>query len=158
MAAELDIIDSAIAAARARDLDALRRLVDWPLTGAVEIASGLPGVDEPDRATAAASGLRDLDAAGRQTDLVAEILVPVAAVLVDADEVRPAGPAERAEAVAAIQVPAVPPGLTPEQVALFDRLRARAAQVSEAYLVRGRAGEVTLLRAADTGLLVLLMD
>ena len=156
MTAGVDIIDAAIAAARARDLDRLRELVDWPLTGAVTIASGLPGIRERDRAAAAASGLRDLAEAQQRTDLVGEALLPVATVLLGAQDVQPAAPAERAAAEAAIQVPEVPPGLTPDQTAQFDRLRARAAQVTEAYVVRGSEGTATLLRAPDTGRLVLL--
>jgi hypothetical protein len=153
-----DVITQAVVAARAEDLDALGRLVDWPLTGAAQVASSLSGVDERDRAAGAASGLAELTAAAGRPDLVAEILRPVAAGLAGAREVRPAGPQERAAALAALQVPAVPAGLTEQQVAALDELRARAAALTEVYVVMGVAADVPVARAADTGLLVLLLD
>jgi hypothetical protein len=155
MTAAQDTIDAAIAAARSRDLDTLRALVDWPLSGAADMASALPNVDERDRAAGAASGLRELMEAERDTSLIAEFLLPVAVKLVEATQVRPADPAVRDAAVAAIQVPPLPSGLTPDQIATFDQLRARAARVSDVYVVSGAAGEAIVLWTADTGRLVL---
>ncbi len=158
MTAGTDMITAAVSAARADDLDALRRLVDWPLTGAAQVASALAGVDERDRPEAAAGGLGELAGAERSTELVEEVLRPVAAVLAGAREIRVAEPVEQAAVLAALRVPEVPVGLPGEQVAQFDRLRARAARLSEVYVVSGDAGQLRLVRAADSEQLVLLLD
>lgn len=157
MRAGTDIITSAVSAARAGDLDALRRLVDWPLTGAAEVASALAGVDERDRPEAAASGLDELAGAERNIELVEEVLRSVAVVLAGTREVRVAEPREQGAVLAAVRVPDVPAGLPSEHVAQFDRLRARAARLSEVYVVSGDAGQMILARAADSGQLVLLL-
>jgi hypothetical protein len=153
-----DVIAAVVNAARAGDLDALRRLVDWPLTGAASIARPLPAVDEADRAPGVASGLTELDAAATNSELVEEVLRPLVVRLADTREVRRATPQVSQSVLARLQVPHVPPGLTAEQEERLNDLRQRAAKLSQVYVAVDHQGEFPLVHAADTGLVVLVLD
>jgi len=91
-----DVLTAAVDAARSDDLDSLRALVDWPMSGVGVIAQSLSDVVEPARVEVVASGLADLDAAAASPHMVEEILRPLAARLAAAREIRPAGPEEAA--------------------------------------------------------------
>jgi len=156
MTAGLDLVAAAITAAGADDLDTLRRLVDWPLTGAAQIVAGLSDVSEQDRSAAVASGLAELHAAQQDTTLVEDILRPLAAILAATQEVRPT---ESAAALAALRVPPLTVrGLTDDQVAELERLRTRVAALAEVYQATGAAGEVSLVHGAGADQLVLVLD
>jgi hypothetical protein len=153
-----EVLTRAVAAARAGDAETVRRLIDWPMTGAAVMLNVLDAVDEWDRATSSARGFAELDGAAGDAEMVGNILATQAEFLVPADDIQVADETERAEVVAALQVLPVPPGLTPEQMARVDQLRARAALIHDVYIVVAPAGRQPYAIAPDTGLLVLLLD
>jgi hypothetical protein len=154
-----DTMTAAVAASRAGDLDRLRTLVDWPLTGAGQVAVSLGGVLEPDRAGIAESGLAELDQAADDPEMVEEILAPLAARLASARQIAPAAPQSVTVAVDALRVPPLPPGLTGAQQDRLTALGERIDRIRAGYLVMDGAGNVMpLCVAPDTGLLVLVLD
>jgi hypothetical protein len=152
-----EVLTRAIAAARAGDADTVRRLVDWPMTGASVMLNTLDAVDEADRAGNVAEGLAELDGAADDPAIVGNILAEQAEFLVPATDVRAADEVERAGVVASLRIRPVPAGLTPEQMARVDGLRARAELISDVYTVEAPAGRQPYAIAPDTGLLVLLL-
>jgi hypothetical protein len=99
------VIEAAVAAARAGDLNALDALVDWPLSGVSALVAGLAGVDPSDRAALARQGLDELSSTDPATR--ARPLRRLRAALAAASEVRPADPQARREMIAALHVPGV---------------------------------------------------
>ncbi|HEY2669701.1 MAG TPA: hypothetical protein VGJ07_04920 [Rugosimonospora sp.] len=158
MADGADALTAAVDAARAGDLNRLRDLVDWPLSGAGQISQSLPGVLERDRADVAASGLAELDSAATDPVVVDEILRPLAERLARAQEIRPADARASASALAILRVPAPPAGLTDAQRERLTDLSERAAALRDVYLVVDDRGEVPLAVTADSGRLVLVLD
>ena len=156
MSDSTDVLTTAIAAARLQDLDRLRGFVDWPLTGAATIGQALRGVLERDRAAVVASGLAELDAAAAHPEIVAEFLQDVAARLARAREIRWAEGEARESILAGVRIPEIPAGLTDEQHERLSELRQRAAALRDVYLVISDQGQLPVLRAADTNLLVLI--
>jgi hypothetical protein len=153
-----DVLTAAIIAARAGDLDRLRGLVDWPLSGAATIGRSLAGVLERDRASVAASGLAELDAAAYEPGVVDELLRDVAPRLAATREIRWAEPEVRDAALAALRIPDPPPGLTDEQRARLGDLRDRAAALGLVYLLLGDYGQMPIARTQDTDRLVLIPE
>jgi hypothetical protein len=158
MSDRADVLTLAIAAAREGDLDRLRGYVDWPLSGAASIGRSLAGVLERDRASVAASGLAELDAAADDPGVVAALLQDVAPRLATTQEIRWAEDETRDAALAALRVPDAPPGLTDDQRARLDELRARAAAVRLVYVLVGDFEQMPVARTEDTDRLVLIPD
>jgi hypothetical protein len=158
MADGADALTAAVNAARAGDLNRLRDLVDWPLSGAGQIGQSLPGVLERDRADVAASGLAELDSAATDPVVIDEILRPLAERLAGAREIRPADARASASALAILRVPAPPSGLTDAQRERLTELAERSAALRDVYLVVDDRGEVPLAVTADSGRLVLVLD
>jgi hypothetical protein len=156
MSDSTDVLTTAIAAARLQDLDRLRGFVDWPLTGAATIGQALRGVLERDRAAVVASGLAELDAAATDPEIVVEFLQDVAPQLANAREIRRAEGEAKESILAALRIPEIPAGLTDEQHERLSELRERAAALRDVYLVISDQGELPVVRAADTDLLVLI--
>jgi hypothetical protein len=153
-----DPISAAIRAARDGDLAGLAGSVDWELSAAADLARSLPLVFEDDRARVLASGLAEVDAAAGDPDLARDVLEPVRERLAAARAVHPADPALRAATLDRLRVPDAPPGLSAEQAARFDRMRERAAALTDVYVVDTDLGPLPLVVAADSGRLVLLVD
>ena len=153
-----DVLTAAVTAARSGDLDRLRGLVDWPLTGAGQVAQALPDVLERDRAEVAASGLAELDAAATDASVVDEIIPPLAERLANEHEVRAADVSTTSAALAALQVPPPPPGLSEAQRERLIELSARAAALTDVYVIVDDQGEMPVVVAADAGRLVLVLD
>jgi hypothetical protein len=151
-------LSAAVDAARAGDLDALRGLVDWPLSGAGQVGRSLPGVLERDRASVAASGLAELDAAASDPAAVEDILRPLAWRLTSAREIRPADAGSASAALAALRVPAPPPGLTGAQRGRLIELGERVAALRDVYLIVDDRGAEPVVVAADPDRLVLVPD
>jgi hypothetical protein len=153
-----DPVSAAIRAARDGDEARLTASIDWALTAAADMVRRLPSIFEEDRARVLASGLAELDAAAGDPYLARDVLDPVRERLAVARAVQPADAGTRAEALARLRVPETLPGLTAEQAARFDRLRERAAALTDVYVVDTDLGPLPLVVAADTGRLVLLVD
>ncbi|MEN3307398.1 MAG: hypothetical protein V7603_3600 [Micromonosporaceae bacterium] len=150
-----EAIDRAIGMARSGDLQALRDLIDWPLTGAPGMASALNHLAEAERAGALSSGLANMDAAPDRPEIVQRVLGPVLDWLPGAREIRPADPEDRAGVLRMLRIPDAPGGLTDDQVARLARLRERAAALTDVYMVAGPAGELPIAWAPDSRRLVL---
>jgi hypothetical protein len=134
------VVDRAVDAARAGDLDALRRLIDWQLTGAPRVARGLAELDPDERGPVAAEALAVLAVAGQSPDTVARPLGQLAELLRSGRRVELPAEPERAEWLELLQVPYVPAaGLTAAQLADLALLRERAAALGNIYLVVGEA-------------------
>ncbi|WP_238006743.1 hypothetical protein KZZ52_24135 [Dactylosporangium sp. AC04546] len=151
------LVQQAIDAARADDADTLRRLIDWPLVGARDVGRGLGRIPASMRVEVVSSGLHELEIAATHPEVVAEYLVELAPWLLAARGVAVETGERRAAALAALQFEPVPPGLPEELAARIERLRARAAQVSEVYVVHGDLGGLTVMYAPDTRRLVPLL-
>ena len=149
---------AAVTAAREDDLDRLRGLVDWPLTGVGQMAQSLAGVLERDRERVTASGLAELDAAAADPSMVEEILRPLARRLAGARDIGPAGEPARSAALAVLRVPPLPPGLNQAQRHRMVELGERAAAIREVYLIADGEGGQPVAVAADSYLLVLILD
>jgi hypothetical protein len=150
-------LTAAIVAARANDFDGLRRLVDWPLTGAGRMVRALAGVFERDRSGVLVTGLAELETAADRPEITAEVLAEAAPSLAAGREIRRADPAAAQAALAVVRVPAPPSGLTAEQHARLTQLVTRAGAVHEVLVVVSDTGELPVAMAPDTGLLVLLL-
>ena len=153
-----DVLVRAVTAAKAGDAETVRRLIDWPLSGAAVMLGPLLAIDERDRAANSARGFAELDGAADDPTMVAHVLAEQAEFLVPAQDIQVADDGERAEVLGALQIPPVPPGLTPDQMERVEQLRIRAARLSEVYVVVGPAGRQPYAIAPDTGLLVLVLD
>ena len=155
-----ETLTAAIDAARARDLDTLNGLVDWPLSGAAVVFRGLADdIDAEDRSAVVASGLGELDQAATDRTLTEDVLGEFVPRLVAARQIRPAGPEERGAVLAEVRVPdEVAPGLTEAQGARQLELRDRSARLDEVYVVVGDEGDVPVAWAPDTGRLVFVLD
>jgi hypothetical protein len=158
MARVPDVLSRAVAAVRAGDADALRRMIDWPLTGAAKTLHSLSATSEDERAENVAIGLAQLDLASTEPLQVANILVVQAGLLVQAADIRVAAEWERQEVLAALRVPPMPPGLTAHQLARIAALRARAELLADVYVVITPSTWQPYAIASDTGLLVLVLD
>ena len=117
------------------DLEALFRLVDWPLTHAAGWARSLssPALPE-DRAIALAdSGIAELD---RVTlPMVRNRLGEICVAMGAGGQLRPATDAEAARVLAAIQVPVPTRAFPPRVTNRLDVWRQRAQQASEPWCV-----------------------
>lgn len=140
------LVDRVIAAARAGDEQTVRRLVDWALLGAPNLAHAMAGFTAAGRREAAPGLAMLFDAVQdepRDPTAVAGPLRQLVTALRDAEEVRSPDEAERQAWLRELRVPDVPgEGLTAEQVAQLAWLRERAAAISEVYLVVVRDGRV----------------
>lgn len=150
-------LNQAIDAARANDEDTLRGLIDWPVASAGSFCRALGRLPESMRAEVAASGLAELATAASRPEVTMQYLTDLAPLLLGARDITGAAEPRRGEVLSALRVASTPAGLTPDQVAGLDALRARTALLTEVYLVRGDAGEVAIALAPDTGLLVPLL-
>jgi hypothetical protein len=75
-----------------------------------------------------------------------------------AQDIQVADDDEWLTALGALQIPPLPPGLTPEQTIRVARLRERVALLIDVYVVVGPGGRQPYAIAPDTGLLVLVLD
>ncbi|HEY7225970.1 MAG TPA: hypothetical protein VH561_20515 [Micromonosporaceae bacterium] len=151
-------LTAAIAAARADDVDALRRLVDWPLTGAGRMVRALADVRHLDRARLLVTGLAELDGAAVRPEISDELLQDVAPRLAAATDIRRAAPAAAQAALESVRVPEPPAGISDEQRARLLELGRRAAAVQEVLLLVSAAHEEwPVAIAPDSGLLVLVL-
>ncbi|MBX6750729.1 MAG: hypothetical protein IRY85_13835 [Micromonosporaceae bacterium] len=148
---------AAIAAARAGDLDTLRGLIDWPLTGIGGIAQSLTGVLERDRAQVLATGLAELDSAADRAEIVAGVLRDVAPRLARAHQIERADPATIEPVLARLRVPPLPPGLTEAQSARLAGLGAQAAAIREVFLVITETESLPVAMTPDGTRLVLVL-
>jgi hypothetical protein len=153
-----EALTSALEAVRAGDADALRRMIDWPLTGAAKTLYSLPATPEGERAENVAIGLAQLDLASTDPLQVANILAAHAGLLAQAADVRVAPAWERREVLAALSVPPMPPGLTADQLTRIAALRARAELLTDVYVVITPTTRQPYAIAPDTRLLVLVLD
>ncbi|GIH21331.1 hypothetical protein [Rugosimonospora africana] len=153
-----DVLRAAVDAARAGDLYRLSAMVDWPLSGAGQIGQSLPGVLEQDRAEVTASGLAELDSVAADPSVIEEIVRPLAGRLVAAREIRPADARASAAALAILRVPAPPPGLTDEQRERLTELSVRVDALREVYEIVDDRGEVPVVVATDSGMLVIVLE
>jgi hypothetical protein len=146
----------AIGAARAGDLDTLRRLVDWPLAGGRRLAQRLCELSDAGRAQQAPQALRDLFASAHRPLQIRPEVRRLAAALADTVNVTPATEPQRTAVLDQLRIPPVPTGgLGAEPVEQLAQLRARADDLAEAYVVTAAAGTVvTVAWAPDSGRLV----
>jgi hypothetical protein len=151
------VLERILIAASRQDRDAVRGLIDWPLTGAPAMARALYGVLEADRARVAATGLAELAASAARPELSDEILSDIWPILAGAREARLASEPERADTIGALQLPPPPPGLAEEQRVQLEALRGRAARMSEAYVIVADAGTLPVAITAETRRLVLVL-
>lgn len=128
------LVEHAIRVAR-DDPAALQGLIDWPLSGVRDVVETLGRVPEADRSAVVASRLGELESAGTDLAVVANVLRPLAARFAATREVRAAAPEVRRRALAVWQVPATPPGLTAAQQERIADLRERAASLGEVLVL-----------------------
>jgi hypothetical protein len=158
MAAIPEVLTRAVAAVRAGDAQALRHLIDWPMTGAAKTLCSLASTPEGERAENVAAGLAELDRASTDPLQVTNILAVQAGVLGEATNIRAALPWQQREVLATLRVPPMPPGLSADQLARVDALRARSELITDVYVVITATAQRPYAIAADTGLLVLVLD
>jgi hypothetical protein len=151
------VLQRILIAASRQDRDAVRGLIDWPLTGAPAMAKALYGVLEADRARVAATGLAELAASANRPELTDGILNEIWPILAGALEARTASEPERADAIGALQLPPPAPGLVEEQREQLDALRGRAAMMREVYVIVADAGVLPVALTAETRRLVLVL-
>jgi hypothetical protein len=146
------LVGRAIEAARADDLETLRGLFDWPLTGGPRISRWLRDMDRADRAEVAADLWTGLEGAGES---VLRPLRQLAHALATAESVAGTDPSERRMWQVQFEFAQVrPEGLSAEQQAQWTRLRERAAGLTEFRLVDCGWTVLPLAWASDTGRLV----
>jgi hypothetical protein len=158
MAGIPEVLTRAVAAVRAGDAEALRRMIDWPMTGAAKTLYSLASTPERERAENVAIGLAELDLASTDPLQVTNVLAAQAPLLGAATDIRVAPTWQRREVLAALRVPPMPAGLTAEQLTRIDALRARAELITDVYVVITASAQQPYAIAADTGLLVLMLD
>lgn len=147
-----------LGAGRAGDLDRVRELVDWPLTGAPQVIRMLRQVPERDRADRARTWVRGLATAGDSVEGVEGVLARLAPVLADASGFRPTEPAERRDLLAYFAVDQPPAGVGDEERAVLADLARRAGGLAEVYLVIAGELILPLAYAPDSDRLVVLFD
>jgi hypothetical protein len=116
-------------AALARDVDRMYELVDWGVTGAARMVRALELVDRGLRPDVARRGASELEGSPREAFRYR--LGSIAFEMSGIDRVRTLSSDEVVEVVAQIIVPPPPEGLPEEIVELLDRIRERAARISE---------------------------
>jgi hypothetical protein len=157
-AAPETLLNRLLAAGRTGDLETLRELVDWPLTGAPQVIRMLRQVPEPDRADRAAVWVRSLSTAGDSGDGVEDVLGQLGPVLSGASGFRAADPAEREDLLARFAVDRPPAGVPDEERARLADLAHRAGGLDRVFLVEADDVELPLAYAPDSGRLVVLFE
>lgn len=151
-----DLVERFADAARQRRFDDLRRLVDWPLTGAPRVALRLAELDPADREFDASGLIPGLFTAGDDPDRVQRVLWQVVDLIGEHPAIRRADPAERREILEQLRVPDVPAqGLSAGLLAQLAELRLRSAELSEVYLVGDGSLTMPLAWAPGSDRLVL---
>jgi len=153
-----ELLQAMIDAAKAGDADTVRRMIDWPLSGAAEMLYATSVLPEDERADAASDGLVEIQTAGDRPDVVGYVLAEQAEFLVPATAVESAQPWERLEALAGVRVPPTPAGLTPEQEVTVDGLRDRSVPLTEVWIAVGAGYRQPYVFVPDTGKLAILLD
>lgn len=151
----------AVEAARRNELDRLRSLVDWPLSGFPSLAEGLNGLDGVDDTTlawAVGSALAELAAAARDPEAMAGPLRQLRTRLAGSVEVRRASPETTHRALLKMRAPEVPVTLPDDDRRRLREMAERAAAVHEVVVSVDGRGEMPLAVAPDTGLLVVLAE
>jgi hypothetical protein len=152
------LLNRLLGAGRASDLDRVRELVDWPLTGAPQVIRMLRQLSEPGRAERARAWIHGLSTAGDSIEGVERVLRDLVPMLSDASGFRPADPAERRDLLAHFAVDRPPAGVGDEERAALADLACRADGLDEVYLVRTGDMLLPLAYAPDTGRLVVLFE
>ncbi|HTJ32757.1 MAG TPA: hypothetical protein VL738_05960 [Dactylosporangium sp.] len=153
----LELVERLVDAALRRDLDGLRRAIDWPLTGAPRVAARLAEVEPAERDEWAGDMVPRLFTAGDTVEGVLQVLRQVVVLVGDDPAVHRPGAEEAREVLDRLLVPAVP-GLGGEPAARLAELARRAEALSEVYLVRGGPTLLPLVWAPDTDRLVLVYE
>jgi hypothetical protein len=144
-------------AARHQRFDDLRRLIDWPLTGAPRVALQLAEIDPADRDRYARDLIPGLFTAGENPERVQRVLWQVADIAGTHPTVRRPDPAERQEILDQLRVPELPAqGIGADLLAQLAELRRRSAEPTEVYLVSGGSQVFPLAWAPGSDRLVLL--
>ena len=148
-----DAVDRLVEAARAGDLAALQRGIDYGSSSVSTMVRGLEGVDESDREEIATSGLADIANGAAATGRLARVM----GALGGAERVRRAGPREADQALGRLRTPPPPPGLSGPTAAAIAELARRAAAVSEVFVVETPGGDAVWLGLAPDGAGVVLI-
>jgi hypothetical protein len=148
-----------VAAARHETFDEMRRLIDWPLTGAPRLALQLAGLDPADRDGYARDTIPGLFTAGDSPERVQRVLWQVVDIVGKHPTVRQPDPAERQDILDQMRVAEVPAlGIGADLLARLAELRQRSAQLSEVYLVSGGSLVFPLAWAPGSDRLVLFYE
>lgn len=150
------VLNQLLGAGRAGDLDTVRELVDWPLTGAPRVIRMLRQMPEPDRADWARAWIRGLSTAADRVNGMERVLGQLVPVLAGASGFRPADPAERRDLLARFAVDTPPAGVGhDERAALLDLAR-RADGLDRVFFAVADEVLVPMAWARDTDRLVVL--
>jgi hypothetical protein len=148
------LLNRLLNAGRAGDLDRIRELIDWPLTGAPNVIRMLRQMPEPARADRARTWVRGLATAGGSVEGVERVLRQLAPVLADASGFRAAGPALRRDLLARFAVDGAPAGVPGDERAALADLTRRADALDEVYLVLAGDVEMPMAWAPDSDRMV----
>jgi hypothetical protein len=152
------VLNRLLGAGRAGDLDTVRELVDWPLTGAPRVIRMLRQMPEPDRADWARVWIRGLSTAGDRVQGVERVLGQLMPVLAGASGFRPADPAERRDLLTRFAVDTPPAGVgDDERDALVDLAR-RADGLDRVFLALADDVELPMAWAPDSDRMVMLFE
>jgi hypothetical protein len=154
-----DLVDRLVDAARHRRFDDMRRLIDWPLTGAPRVALQLTALDPEDREYYGSGLVPGLFTAGESPEQVERVLSQVAYAVGSHPTVSRPEPRERQDILDRLRVSEVPEqGLSGDLLTQLAQLRRRSAELSEVYLVSGGSVVFPVAWAPDSDRLVLLYE
>ena len=152
------LLSRLLAAGRAGDLDRIRELVDWPLTGAPMVIRMLRQMPEPDRAERARTWVRALATAGGSVEGIERVLRQLTPILADASGFRRADPAGQRDLLARFAVDQAPAGVPEDERAALADLTRRADGLDVVYLVHTGDVMAALAWASDSDRMVVLFE
>jgi len=153
---EPDVIGRALEAAHDKDPDRLRKLIDWPLSGAAGVAADLLALPEVERAAVGEDRIWALYAQVHRTLAVNRPILWLLPVLAATTSVSRAVEPVRDEALAEIRPPADVPGVTAWARERLAALGGRLERLSDVFLLTGGPATLTVAVAPDSDRLVLL--